>query len=628
MKPIILDINEMSDSKEIYESRPCPVFILFIYLILVITTVFTIWAALFKLDVVIKGNGIITAKDDLSTVTNIYAGNILRINIKDGQHVSAGDILYTLDANDISLEEDRINAQIDTYSDKIAAIDEYIKWLNNQDYEIEATEENLYYDEVFAKQKILLLALENTENQLGIQNSDYDTKITSNQDLMKYYDEEISKLKLLSAGITTLTNPFDTSESYYNARMAQYLTERNNLITEYDASINATQNEITQINTNIDEQNKKIADIENKIKQANEAINSANKVIDEANAKILETGETLETEETGETLETEESGETLETEESGEIGEVLEIGENEENSVSDELNIEEIISQQKEIIQENKNIIETIEKNKQNAEEQIKTYKNTISSKENSIKTIELKKSNELDDLEKQTISSVELSILTYEQNLTSLHGAITEKENAKNSLNEVGTSNEKGKIIQSEIESVLKEKSGYNEQVRELESNLLQLKKKEDNTIVKASISGTVNFSKEITVGDYLSSGTDVLKIIPDGDSLQVESFIKNADIAKISPNMKVKYEIAAFPSSEYGNITGEVKFVSADLKTNVEDGSAYYSIKSSVNDMSLCNSKGEIANLKIGMACQTKIIVEQKSVLSILLEKINLID
>lgn len=34
MKPILMNINEMSDSREVYESKPNPIFAIFIYTIL------------------------------------------------------------------------------------------------------------------------------------------------------------------------------------------------------------------------------------------------------------------------------------------------------------------------------------------------------------------------------------------------------------------------------------------------------------------------------------------------------------------------------------------------------------------------------------------------------------------
>ena len=49
---------------------------------------------------------------------------------------------------------------------------------------------------------------------------------------------------------------------------------------------------------------------------------------------------------------------------------------------------------------------------------------------------------------------------------------------------------------------------------------------------------------------------------------------------------------------------------------------------VETSIDDTKLYNKTGEKLDLKIGMYCETKIILEQKSILRFLLEKINLMD
>lgn len=183
--------------------------------------------------------------------------------------------------------------------------------------------------------------------------------------------------------------------------------------------------------------------------------------------------------------------------------------------------------------------------------------------------------------------------------------------------------------MIQTEIQAVSTEISTYNQKKQELEAGILEVENGKLNTIVKAPISGVVNLTGELVEGNYLAIGTEVMTIIPqEEDGFLVKSYINNQDIAKIKPDMEVKYEVAAYPSSEYGTMTGNVEFVSADLKANSQDGSAYYVVETSIDNGKLYNKVGEKLDLKLGMYCETKIIVEQKSVLRFLLEKINLVD
>ena len=54
MKPILMNINEMSDSREVYESKPNLMFAIFIYTFLGILAVALIWSYFGRIDIVVK----------------------------------------------------------------------------------------------------------------------------------------------------------------------------------------------------------------------------------------------------------------------------------------------------------------------------------------------------------------------------------------------------------------------------------------------------------------------------------------------------------------------------------------------------------------------------------------------
>lgn len=302
----------------------------------------------------------------------------------------------------------------------------------------------------------------------------------------------------------------------------------------------------------------------------------------------------------------------------------------EDNTVNDEQNIHVIdTSDDEAVISEKQAEIATAKSEKAAAEAEKKTQEAAIRTKQDSIESTTLQKKNALSKLETETIAGVEASILTYQQNILSEHGTQVETQTAQNNIVEQGIQNSKENVIQTEIQTVSTEISTSKQTKQELEAGILEVENGKQNTIVKAPISGVVNLAGELVEGNYLSNGTTVMTIIPqEKNSFLVKSFINNQDIAKIQPDMEVKYEVAAYPSSEYGTMTGNVEFVSADLKANSEDGSAYYVVETSIDNAQLYNKTGEKLDLKVGMYCDTKIIVEQKSVLRFLLEKIHLLD
>lgn len=90
----------------------------------------------------------------------------------------------------------------------------------------------------------------------------------------------------------------------------------------------------------------------------------------------------------------------------------------------------------------------------------------------------------------------------------------------------------------------------------------------------------------------------------------------------------MIVKSELNSFPIDEYGVIEGEISSISKDIKVNDENNGSYYIAKITVDTASLYDKNGEEEKLKVGMACEVKIVTEQKRILFYILEKINLLN
>ena len=103
---------------------------------------------------------------------------------------------------------------------------------------------------------------------------------------------------------------------------------------------------------------------------------------------------------------------------------------------------------------------------------------------------------------------------------------------------------------------------------------------------------------------------------------------YVENQDVAKLKEGQQVKFEIAAFPSSEYGYFTGNVENIAKDITVDQSTGDSYYLVKVSCDSMTVMNEEGEEVSLKNGMACQAKIIVDKQSVVNYVLEKVELLD
>lgn len=96
MKPIIIKMKDLSESTEIYEKKPNPAIVGFIYILLAILLIGIPWMACSKTDIVTEANGIIFYTSDVSYVTSNHEARIVKRNVTDGQYVTEGTVLFEL----------------------------------------------------------------------------------------------------------------------------------------------------------------------------------------------------------------------------------------------------------------------------------------------------------------------------------------------------------------------------------------------------------------------------------------------------------------------------------------------------------------------------------------------------
>lgn len=147
MKEVLLNSSELSDSKEVYDSKPNPVCSLLIYWILLLIVVAGVWAYFGKIDIVVKSEAVIRSNEQVSTVINCYEGRVLEIKVKDGQKVKKGDILYRLDCNIIKTEKEYNEKKLNKVETEIRLLNKLKRSiLKHKNYfNSESKKEELYY---------------------------------------------------------------------------------------------------------------------------------------------------------------------------------------------------------------------------------------------------------------------------------------------------------------------------------------------------------------------------------------------------------------------------------------------------------------------------------------------------
>ncbi|MEI6573003.1 MAG: HlyD family type I secretion periplasmic adaptor subunit [Alphaproteobacteria bacterium] len=86
------------------------------------------------------------------------------------------------------------------------------------------------------------------------------------------------------------------------------------------------------------------------------------------------------------------------------------------------------------------------------------------------------------------------------------------------------------------------------------------------DNLTLRAPVSGVVQASSAVNSGQVLIAGQEVMRVVPDGLTLEAEAYLPNKDIGFVHEGQHASIKIEAFPFTRYGTIEATVLRVGQD--------------------------------------------------------------
>ena len=118
MSNYIINIEDLSDSRELLNTKPPKIISYFIYFLLLMLLSSLIYAWWGEIEIVVKTHGTIRPYKDISRVSNVIGGRIKTINYSQDQDVKKGDLLIEIDSDDMKIKIDRIHEQIKDLTEK------------------------------------------------------------------------------------------------------------------------------------------------------------------------------------------------------------------------------------------------------------------------------------------------------------------------------------------------------------------------------------------------------------------------------------------------------------------------------------------------------------------------------
>ncbi|HHW23413.1 MAG TPA: HlyD family efflux transporter periplasmic adaptor subunit [Clostridiaceae bacterium] len=626
MKAILVDIKDISDSREVYQSKPHPFLWIFTYILLALLGSAMLWASIGKIEIVVKANGQVRPAAGISTVRNLYGGIVKEVKYEQGALVKKGDLLYTIEHDALTIEKENLERQLGELNLELNNLLRYRESIILEQNTFNEETEPMYYQRVSK----LLLEIESAriDANYKVVKIEEENKVNKAQ-LSRYIDEKNSIERYIESLDTNKNQVGDETDTdiEYRRKFENYLIACREINRKYDEQKN-------QIKASNYESLKLTLNEERRLKEAYSTLLECitqDKILfvpdDEfaylyndylTKLRDLE-NQYLEAKSIYEAFKSMEFfGATKYEIENAKIQMDKAEGAFLNFKTGYKADIQKIIKDKE------KNILELESRINGSLDKETLLNLNE-EDRENSLKKLYLdERQNMLDykDSLIDRINTLNLSIRLGETELNSL------KANKKSS-DEQDDLLYINRLKVQEIVATDERIKSIEENIKSLEQSIKKIEIDIDNAIVTASIDGAVNVLYEMLPGDFISSGQEVLTIIPDNNTAYtMQIYVSNEDIGELKVNDTVKYNFAALPSKEYGELRGQIISISKDALINETNGQSFYIVKASVPSTKLIGANGKQGEIKVGMLCEANIITKEKTFLRYFLEKIDLLD
>lgn len=124
----------------------------------------------------------------------------------------------------------------------------------------------------------------------------------------------------------------------------------------------------------------------------------------------------------------------------------------------------------------------------------------------------------------------------------------------------------EKDKLKRAFLGDQLERLGNAERRVEELEQRLAKAINVREQMTLRSPIDGTVQASSITSVGQVVTVGEDVMRVVPEGSTLELEAYALNKDIGFIKVGQDAVVKLEAFPFTRYGTIPARVIKIAAD--------------------------------------------------------------
>jgi len=196
-------------------------------------------------------------------------------------------------------------------------------------------------------------------------------------------------------------------------------------------------------------------------------------------------------------------------------------------------------------------------------------------------------------NLERVNVEQINAAVLTARQNLATYLA-----ETRRYTLQEINQLSRQGESLNQELTKA---------------TRLTELR------VLTAPVDGVVEELAIATIGGVVTGAQELLRIVPRGQTLEVNAGLLNKDIGFVQIGQTAEIKIDSFPFTKYGVIDGQVTDISADAIEDEKLG-LLFPLKASLVGEQM-NVDGKWVNLKPGMSVTVEIKTGTRRLMEFLL-------
>lgn len=163
-----------------------------------------------------------------------------------------------------------------------------------------------------------------------------------------------------------------------------------------------------------------------------------------------------------------------------------------------------------------------------------------------------------------------------------------------------------------------------YETELRDIETQIEQINIQNSETVIVSPVTGTLQQTKTLFDGTYVTAGQQIAELSPDGD-LIAECYVSPKDVGYMKPGMVGKVQVSAFNYTEWGMLTATVDEIFDDVTVSSDGTQSFYKVYCSLDSDHLKLKNGYEGYIKKGMVVNTNFIVTRRTVFQLLYDKLD---